>query len=211
MLKILFFLLLMLRVIADDFEQAVDAYRKGDYIQALNTFYTLAKDDDAKAQYNVGLMYANGFGVQKDVTQAKMWYEKAAKQGNGAAQYNLAQMFHILGTQDPEAYKRAKYWYEKAIEAEIKEANNNLGTLFLHGQGVEENELKAFALFQKGAKLEDAMAQVNMAILYIWGKKVAHDKLKGYENLKKALQAGRSEAGDYLDKLCKQSAWVCKE
>lgn len=211
MSRIFILLLFTLGVCADSFTQAVEDYNRGDYIKALSLFYELAKEDDAKAQYNVGLFYANGLGVQKDVAQAKRWYEKAAKQGNGAAQYNLAQMYHAEGVKDEHAYEKAKYWYEKSIEAGIKEAYNNLGKLFLEGKGTPKDEQKAFELFKKGAAQGDGMAEVNVAILYAWGESVPHDKLKAYESLKRALKSGRSEASEYLDRLCQESVWVCKE
>jgi hypothetical protein len=35
--------------------------------------------------------------------------------------------------------------------------------------------------------------------------------MKAYENLKKALSSGRTEASEYIGKLCKEKAWVCKD
>lgn len=204
------FIISMLSLFADDFNQAVEDYNKGGYIKALNTFYSLAKEGDPKAQYNVGYIYANGKGVQKDMDKARKWYEKAAKQDNGAAQYNLAQLYHADGENDPHGYEKARYWYEKAVEAGIVEAYNNLAALYLEGQGVKRDQQKGFELLQKAAKMGDASAQVNVAVLYAWGEGITHDKLKAYDNFKKALVSGKSEASGYLDRLCKESAWVCE-
>jgi hypothetical protein len=35
--------------------------------------------------------------------------------------------------------------------------------------------------------------------------------MKAYDNFKKALIAGKSEASEYLDRLCSESAWVCED
>jgi len=210
MKKIFILIFATVSLFANDFDLAIKDYEKGDYVKALNTFYMLAKNDDAKAQYNVGFIYANGLGVEKNLMLAQQWYEKAAKQGNGAAQYNLAQLYQEEGQKDAHAYEKAKYWYEKAIEAEIKDAYTNLGVMYLEGLGVEKNQNKAFGFFEKGASLGDGASQVNLAVLYAWGEGVTHDKMKAYEYLKKALQSGQSKAGEYLDLLCKESAWVCK-
>ena len=75
---IFIFIITTFTLFANDFNQAVEDYNSGGYIKALNTFYSLAKKDDAKAQYNVGFIYANGKGVQRDLSKAKKWYEKAA-------------------------------------------------------------------------------------------------------------------------------------
>ena len=58
------FIIAVLSLFADDFDQAVEDYNKGGYIKALNTFYALAKEGDPKAQYNFGFIYAKGKGVQ---------------------------------------------------------------------------------------------------------------------------------------------------
>jgi len=73
------------------------------------------------------------------------------------------------------------------------------------------NQQKAFELFKKSAQMGDASAQVNVGVMYAWGEGTTQDKLKAYENFKKALQAGESKASIYLDKLCKESAWVCQD
>ena len=211
-MKYLFiFIIASLTLFANDFNQAVEDYNKGGYIKALNTFYGLAKKGDAKAQYNVAYIYANGKGVQKDMDKARKWYEKAAKQDNGAAQYNLAQIYHSAGQSDPHGYEKARYWYEKAVESGIMEAHNNLAALYIDGKGVKKDQQKAFDLFQKAAKMGDPSAQVNVGVLYAWGEGITNDKMKAYDNLKKALVSGKSEASGYLDKLCKESAWVCQD
>ena len=205
------FLIATLSLFANDFNQAVEDYNQGGYIKALNTFYTLAKKGDAKAQFNVALIYANGKGVQKDLSKARKWYEKAAKQDNPSAQYNLAQLYHMAGEDDPHGYEKARYWYEKAVESGVTEAYNNLAALYIDGKGVKKDQQKAFELFEKAAKMGDPAAQVNVGVLYAWGEDITNDKMKAYDNLKKALVAGKSEASGYLDKLCKESASVCQD
>jgi TPR repeat protein len=37
------------------------------------------------AQFNIGLMYADGLGVKVDKTLARQWFEKAAASGNEPA------------------------------------------------------------------------------------------------------------------------------
>ena len=48
-----------------------------------------AESGDAKAQYRLGLSYALGEGVPKDVVLAVSWYRKAAEQGEANAQTSL--------------------------------------------------------------------------------------------------------------------------
>jgi TPR repeat protein len=209
MRRVIVGILLVSSLFAGEFDKAMEAYKKGSFIEALNGFYILAKNGDAKAQFNVGLMYANGQGGQKDIRKAMSWYEKAAQQDLASAQYNLATLYQAAGELDPHAYKKAAYWYEKAANNGVKQAFNNLAALYLEGKGVKKDAKKALMLFEKAADMGDANAQLNCGIRYAWGEQETVDKLKAYEYLQKALASGKSEAGKHLEKLCKESSWVC--
>jgi uncharacterized protein len=80
-------------VAAGTFEDAVDANARGDYAKALRLIRALANDGDATAQFNLGLMYVNGHGVQRDDSAAALWFRKAAEQGYALAQSNLGTMY----------------------------------------------------------------------------------------------------------------------
>ena len=53
----------------------------------------LAEKGDAVAQYNVGMLYAEGQGVEQDIKKAFVWFSKAADQGYAKAQYYLGVMY----------------------------------------------------------------------------------------------------------------------
>ena len=59
------------------FDAAVDAYERGDYATALAGLQNYAEQGNATAQFNLGLMYANGEGVPKDDAEAVRWYRLA--------------------------------------------------------------------------------------------------------------------------------------
>ena len=44
------------------------------------------------SQYNLGVMYARGQGVQKNVDEALKWYRKAAAQGHQGARQALQRL-----------------------------------------------------------------------------------------------------------------------
>jgi TPR repeat protein len=48
-----------------------------------------ADQGHAKAQYNLGVMYEKGEGVQQNYSEALKWYKKAADQGHAGAQSKL--------------------------------------------------------------------------------------------------------------------------
>jgi TPR repeat protein len=51
---------------AADFWKGIDAANRGDYATALQEWKPLAEQGHASAQYNLGVMYANGYGVTQD-------------------------------------------------------------------------------------------------------------------------------------------------
>jgi TPR repeat protein len=58
--------------------------------RALDWLRRSARNGFAKAQAYLGLLYAEGNGVSKDMTKAREWSERAANQGHKEAQSMLA-------------------------------------------------------------------------------------------------------------------------
>ena len=63
-------LLLSLSAHADAFDDAIAAYKKGDYKTALKLWKPLAEQGHASAQFNLGVMYENGEGVEFNSEQS---------------------------------------------------------------------------------------------------------------------------------------------
>ena len=66
---------------SQDFQKGLTAYKSGDFATALREWTPLAKQGDADAQFNLGLMYDKGQGVPQDYKTAVKWYRLAAEQG----------------------------------------------------------------------------------------------------------------------------------
>ena len=75
-----------------------------------------AEQGNARAQYNLGVMYNQGEGVPEDKAEAARWYRLAAEQGHTGAQYNLGVMYAI-GEGIPEEDAEAVRWYRMAANA----------------------------------------------------------------------------------------------
>ena len=76
------------------------------------------------AQFNLGLMYANGRGVPQDDSQAVVWYKKAAEQGHPIAQYNLGAMY-AKGVGMPQNDKLAYILFNMAASKGADDAIKN--------------------------------------------------------------------------------------
>lgn len=56
-----------------------------DYAMAIKWFEKAALQNNASAQYYLGVCYDSGYGVEKNEEEAMRWYRKAASQGQGDA------------------------------------------------------------------------------------------------------------------------------
>ena len=97
---------------AGPLEEADAALDKGDYATATRLLRPLAEQGIADAQYNLGVMYYNGWGVPQDYSAAVSWYRKAAEQGHADAQNNLG-FSYSQGHGVPKDYAAAVSWYVK--------------------------------------------------------------------------------------------------
>jgi TPR repeat protein len=73
-------------------DEAIEAYRTGDYAKAMTEFKALGAQGDAWALYYVGLLYDRGYGVPEDAGEAAKWYEKGAALGDSLSLYHLGKM-----------------------------------------------------------------------------------------------------------------------
>lgn len=97
------------------------SYLKGDYQAAYEEWLPLAELGDAEAQYNMGVMYDEGAGVDQDLAIAVSWYRKAAEQGFIDAQTNLGMMlYHGQGI--PRDHHEAAAWFKQAASQGDQEA-----------------------------------------------------------------------------------------
>ena len=94
-----------------------------------------ATRNSATAQHNLGGMYRDGQGVEKDFKEAVKWYQKAAEQGLATAQYNLGAMYR-QGQGVEQDFKEAVKWWHKAAYQGFAMAQRNLGAIYYRGDGV---------------------------------------------------------------------------
>ncbi|MFV1973112.1 MAG: tetratricopeptide repeat protein [Thiohalobacterales bacterium] len=97
------------------------SYLKGDFDAAYAEWLPLAELGDVEAQYNLGVMYDEGAGVDRDLASAADWYRRAAEQGFVDAQTNLGMMYY-QGQGVPRNYQEAARWFRQAADQGDSEA-----------------------------------------------------------------------------------------
>lgn len=127
---------------AADFDKGLAAAKAGNYAAALIEFSELAEQGHAGAQFNLGLMYGNGFGVTQDYAEAVNWYTLAAEQGHAGGQFSLGMMYDF-GEGVLRDYAAAVKWYELAAKQGFASAQFNLGVMYYSSDGVLQNYVLA--------------------------------------------------------------------
>ena len=137
-----------------DFEQGQAAYSSGDYETALAEWQPLAEEGNADAQFGMGLLYANGFGVALDDVQALQWYESAAAQQHAEAQTNIGVMY-ANGWGVPQSDAEAFKWYSLAAEQGILAAQIGVAKMYSRGFGTDQDIVQAHKWFNIASELGD--------------------------------------------------------
>ena len=84
-----------------------------------------AVSGDADAQLQLGNSYYQGNTVERDLSQAFLWYRRAALQNKTEAQYILGNMYR-MGEGTAQDDREARNWYERAARQGHETARQNL-------------------------------------------------------------------------------------
>ncbi len=150
-----------------------------------------AKNDNLEAQYMLGAVYQNGLGVAKNPEASLEWLKTAAKNGHPGAIQRLTAM-NIPFEADEETLANGLYeqgamrelanrmteaieFYEQAAEYNNKDAQYNLGVIYLNGKGVPVDFEKAQEWFMLAAKNGDMDAHFNLGMMLVNGDGVPQD------------------------------------
>jgi uncharacterized protein len=140
-----------------DVQAGTDAYDRGDYETAEKEYRRAAEEGNARAQFNLGVLYAKGHGVSQDDEQARQWYEKAAAQEYASAQVNLGNMY-LIGQGVPKNYEMALFWFRRAVGQGHGVGLSNLGFMYANGRGVSQNFVEAHKWYNLAAAHGDKNA-----------------------------------------------------
>ena len=164
---VLIALAISMPALAQSGDAALEAAQKGDYATALSIWRPLAEQGNAAAQFNLGLMYEKGDGVQKDEQEAARWYYKAALQGHVGAQLNLGTMYDE-GKGVAEDNRKAAQWYNQAATKGEVAASTNLQIMRQFGEEVFEGELPPE--LEPGEVIEEIVVWGDMSMSALRGK-----------------------------------------
>lgn len=129
--------------IAGPFEDGDAAYWRHDYAEALRILRPLADQGDTNAQVDMGYMYLNGFGVQRNGRQAVIWFFRSADNGNPKAQAMLGHLYFSGDAGVSRDLALSAKWDRRAADQGYAEAQYDLGALYENGFGVSQDYVEA--------------------------------------------------------------------
>ena len=146
--------------------------QKQDYAKAMIWFRRAADSGCATAQFNVGGLYFEGNGVEKDLRAATMWYKKAAEQRNELALVQLG-WINQKGLGVEIDLKRAFVLYLIAYRQGSSRAAHHLGLMFKRGLDAPQDNFLAFQLYLESVNSPDTgmtVVQNNSyrSVAYFW-------------------------------------------
>lgn len=119
-----------------------------------------AAQDDVRAIYQVGMLFFDGIGVERDPGKAASWISAAAGKGHMKAQSQMGNLL-LGGIGVEKNLEWAFYWFDLAAKQGSVDAMYNLGLMYDSGEGVEEDKDKAIEwLRQAAAQGDEESAEV---------------------------------------------------
>ena len=153
---------------------------------------TEGENPSPEAMLKVGDFYWEGKVVEKDDTQAFLWWKKAAEAGSTEGMYRIGYMY-ATGSGTEKNYVFARKWFEDAGPDHAK-ALYWLGRLYHYGLGVNRDDEKAFYYFSKSADLKHPPAMNMLGLAYENGWGCDKDIQKAIEWFTAGADAGNTSA-----------------
>lgn len=129
-----------------------------DYIKAHEWYLLAANQGNETAEYELGMLYYNGKGVEQDYIKAYEWILRSANRCYHNAQNQLG-ILYGGGYGVEKSYHEAIKLFIKACEQGNVTAQLNLSIIYENGYGVDSNYKEAYRLIKLSSKAEHLEAQ----------------------------------------------------
>jgi len=141
--------------------------------------YSLASAGSATAQYELGLLYEYGRGVDQSDSIAVFWYEKSADQHFADANYRLA-IFYDNGWGLHPNKKKALELYQVAAEKGHSLAQHDLAIMYFQGSDAPKNLLQAYKWLKIAVMTGNPLMQKHLIVV---AKHMSADEIEVAEYL----------------------------
>lgn len=204
------FLILLSQPVFAELTRAFGAYQQGDYAAAYQELRLAADRGNKSAQNNLGVMYENGYGVNRNYVEAARWYRLASEQGLDDAHFNLGVLYSD-GRGVPKDDAKAVQLYRRAADEGHSSAQTNLGFMYFSGRGLPQDYVEAARWYRLAANQGHKLAQNNLGLLYAQGFGIPQNDFEAVRLFKLAAEQGYSEAQRNLGFMYAEGRGVPKD
>jgi len=190
---------------SSNYQKGIRHYKPDDVAAAVRELKPLAEQGNAEAQFNLGSLYYQGWGVPQDYKEAAQWMRKAAEQGHVFAQATLGSLYAegVRGVIEKD-YSQALMWFIFAAargDIEAMEFRDNLANRMTPTQITQAQRLarefkpqnvytKSLQEFKALGEQGDAAAQFKAGLIYYKGQGVPPDYPEAINWFRKAALQG---------------------
>ena len=173
---------------AGTLEEGYRAVEQGNYELALKIWQPLAESGDPQAQYYIGWLYVNGFGVPQDYRKAEEYWILAAAGGSAEAKTDLEKLYidqpalvssagqeipssDSILAQAEDAFQRGDYSTALQLLKPLADqgdtyAQLNLGMMYYNGNGTPKNYAEAERYWLLSAAQGNEIARDQLKLIY---------------------------------------------
>ena len=155
-----------------------------------------ASTGDADTDYKVGQLYLKGTGVMKDVSEAAVYFTKAAKAGSAEAQFALGVLYHD-GNGVKLNVEKSVELFQKSAKQGLAQAQYNLGNAYRAGDGTAQNFREALLWYEKAAMQGYAPAAHNLGAMAGNGEGTPQNYAEAYKWLHLSEKLGTTADSKY--------------
>ena len=182
-------------------------YRDGQGIEkdiqkAVELFTLAAEQENSFAAFALGKLYLAGDAdLSKDPITALKWLTFSAELGNQFAQYRLGKSLLKGDDGIPVDIEAAIRWLSTAAEQGSEHAEYALALVYLTGEDIPKDSVKALDLLKRSAGRGNQFAQYRLGKLLLQGEEVPKDTETAIRWLTAAAEQGNQYAQYALGKL----------
>jgi len=181
----------------DATKEASALYDQKKFVEAVTKAMEGARYGDPEAMNLLGLMSADGDGMDQDAGVSAYWYRRAAELGDEYAQMNLAYNYYN-GTGVPKDAGLAFKWAEKSAAKEQPDALYLLGVLHELGRGTTKDTAAARAAYIKAADKGHVRGMTAAGRMMLTAKRGTKERERAVAYLKQAASKGSKQAEKLL-------------
>ncbi|MEQ9641860.1 MAG: tetratricopeptide repeat protein [Alphaproteobacteria bacterium] len=175
-----------------DYQDGLVAHHNGEFAEARSEFEAVA-ETDPRAAVALGIMAARGDGMDQDMSEAAVWFGRAAEAGDANGQYHLARL-HYAGKGVAQDKARAVELFGLSAEQSHVGATQALSLILENGDGVPADAKRAFELALANAEAGVPRDQLRTARMLAEGQGIEADPGRAYFYAALAARTGLADA-----------------